>query len=832
MDRFICIHGHFYQPPRENPWIEEVEVEDSAYPYHDWNARITAECYAPNTASRILDSDKKIIDIVNNYASISFDFGPTLLMWLERCNPEVYAAILEADRESQKKFSGHGSAIAQAYNHLIMPLANQRDKRTQVIWGIRDFSHRFGRMPEGMWLPETAVDYETLEILAGQGILFTILSPSQAARVKKTGESGWTGTSRETLDCSRPYTCRLPGGKSIAIFFYDDKLAQDLAFGSLLDNGDEFAGRMMRAFSRSPESALVSVASDGETYGHHHRFADMALAYAIYRITEKEPASITVFGEYLASHPPAYEVEIHENTSWSCPHGVGRWKSDCGCCTRGTVIQDADLHHPGPGRVKVTPDPRLSCTVAWNQEWRSVLRAAMDLLRDELIPVYETRMNSLVTDPWAARDDYISVILDRSKESRERFLSKHTSRILSENEKSLVFRLLEMQRHAMLMYTSCGWFFDDISGIETLQVMTYSCRAIRIAKEISGTDYEPLFISSLLEAKSNIPQQADGAAIYRNYVRQSVIDATRMIFNYAVITLITGTAPPVIRNYSKTAKILETAEAGETRVLTGTISLRSDITGEEKTFEFAVFRRSTYEFMGGVREYRDDDQYTRMRNRFRFALKDPEPAQLINTMEKEFGTATYSLWHLFKDAQREILSRLLDSTLKNLEWSFRQIYQQHITLIHAMNEMRIPVPVVIENPVWYIINRDLNLALLEKELNPKKIRTLVNELVHGQFSPDRSILDYTASNAITSRTKALAARPDSLDLLKDINALFSILAPLALKYELWQSQNDYFFTGKKQLASMQKRAAGNDPLAVQWVSRFRELGKWLGVNYL
>jgi alpha-amylase/alpha-mannosidase (GH57 family) len=832
MDRFICIHGHFYQPPRENPWIEEVEVEDSAYPYHDWNARITAECYAPNTASRILDSNKKIIDIVNNYAAISFDFGPTLLMWLERSNPEVYAAILEADRESQKKFSGHGSAIAQAYNHLIMPLANQRDKRTQVIWGIRDFSHRFGRMPEGMWLPETAVDNETLEIMAGQGILFTILSPSQAARVKKTGESGWTDTSRETLDCSLPYTCRLPGGKSIVIFFYDDGLAQELAFGSLLNNGDEFAGRMMRAFSRYPESALVSVASDGETYGHHHRFADMALAYAIYQITEKEPVAITIFGEYLASHPPTHEVEIHENSSWSCPHGIERWRSDCGCCTRGTVILDTDLHPPEPVRVKITPDPRLSCTVAWHQEWRNVLRTAMDQLRDELMPVFETRMGSLVTDPCAARDDYITVILDRSKASRERFLLKHASRILSDDEKSLVLKLLEMQRYAMLMYTSCGWFFDDISGIETLQVMTYSCRAIQIAKEISGTDYEPLFISSLLEAKSNTPEQADGATIYRNYVRQSMIDPTRMIFNYAIITLITGTAPPVIMHYTKTAKILETAESGETRMMTGTVSLRSEITGDEKTFEFAVFRRSTYEFMGGVREYRDDDQYSRMRNRLRFALKDPETLQLISTMEKEFGTATYSLWHLFKDAQREILFRLLDSTLMDLESSFRQIYRQHITLIHAMKEMRIPVPVVIENPVWYIINRDLNEALLEKELNHQKIRTLVNELIHGQFSPDKSILDFTASNAIASHTKALAARPDDLDILKDIIGLFSTLAPLELKYELWQSQNDYFFTGKKQLTSMQKRAAGNDPLAAQWVSHFRELGKWLGVNCL
>ena len=416
-------------PPRENPWIEEVEVEDSAYPYHDWNARITSECYAPNSASRILDKDKKIIDIVNNYSSISFDFGPTLMMWLERRNPEVYAAILDADRESIRKFSGHGSAIAQAYNHLIMPLANRRDKRTQVIWGIRDFRHRFGRMPEGMWLPETAVDYETLEVMAEQGILFTILSPAQAGRIKKTGESGWTGITERTIDCSLPYTCRLPGGKTIAIFFYDDGLAQELAFGNLLDNGGVFANRMMQVFSRFPQGrGLVSVASDGETFGHHHRFADMALAYAIYQITENEKAAITIFGEYLALHIPTYEVEIRENTSWSCPHGIERWRSDCGCCTRGTVVRDTDPHTPGPGRTKIIPDPRVSCTVSWHQAWRSVLRTAMDRLRDVLIPVYEARMSSFVADPWEARDAYIDVILDRSPESREEFFSHHASR--------------------------------------------------------------------------------------------------------------------------------------------------------------------------------------------------------------------------------------------------------------------------------------------------------------------------------------------------------------------------------------------------------------------
>lgn len=541
MGQFICIHGHFYQPPRENPWIEEVEIEDSAYPYHDWNARVTAECYAPNTASRILDPNKRIIDIVNNYATISFDFGPTLLSWLEQNNPQVYSAILDADNESRKQFSGHGSAIAQAYNHIIMPLANPRDKRTQVIWGIQDFIHRFGRHPEGMWLPETAVDMETLAILADMGILFTILSPTQAARTKELSGTRWKEVSRDTLDCSMPYQCVLPQGKTISLFFYDGSIAQELAFGSLLDNGEVFANRMMSYFSQHDiGSGLLSIASDGETYGHHHRFADMALAYAIYLIDKQKPAAMTVFGEYLAAHPPTHQVEILENTSWSCPHGIERWRDNCGCCTQGTTIRDPDPHPIGPSRRKDPVHDQKICVVAWHQSWRKALREAMDRLRDELIPLYEKKMGGLLTDPWSARNDYISVILDRSPETYKRFFEKHAARPLSDEEKSLALKLLEMQRHAMLMYTSCGWFFDDISGIETIQVMEYACRAMQLAREVSGIDQEPVFISTLIDAKSNIPAQGDGAAIYRNFVERSMIDLNRIVFNYALSILISG----------------------------------------------------------------------------------------------------------------------------------------------------------------------------------------------------------------------------------------------------------------------------------------------------
>ena len=331
INRYICIHGHFYQPPRENPWLEEIEIEESAFPFHDWNERVTNECYAPNAASRILGSERRIIDIVNNYSRISFNFGPTLLSWLNTHNQEVYQAILQADKDSQQTFSGHGSAIAQIYNHLIMPLANSRDKETEIIWGVKDFIYRFGRMPEGMWLSETAVDNETLDLLALHGIRFTILAPHQARRIRKIGDETWNDVTKETLHIGRPYLCILPSGRTIAIFFYEPGIAGEVAFGNLLENGDQFTRRLIDAFPRDTKTPhLVSIATDGETYGHHHRFADMALAYALHEIESKDLAKITIYGEYLERFPPGYEVAIAENTSWSCSHGVKRWEDDCG----------------------------------------------------------------------------------------------------------------------------------------------------------------------------------------------------------------------------------------------------------------------------------------------------------------------------------------------------------------------------------------------------------------------------------------------------------------------------------------------------------------------
>ncbi|MGZ8940341.1 MAG: DUF3536 domain-containing protein, partial [Limisphaerales bacterium] len=396
MERFVCIHGHFYQPPRENPWLESVELQDSAAPFHDWNERITAECYGRNTAARIFDGEGRIDAIVNNYSKISFNFGPTLLTWMKEKMPWVHDAIVEADRQSQEKFSGHGSAIAQNYNHMILPLANERDKETQVLWGVRDFESRFGRKPEGMWLAETAADTPTLEVLARHGIEFTILSPFQARRIRKVGDKKWEDVNGARLDPTRPYLMKLPSGARIALFFYDAPVSQAVAFEKLLDSGEKFAHRITGAFSDARDwDQLVHIGTDGESYGHHHRWGEMALAYALKYIESNNLAKLTNYGEYLEKHPPQYEAQIHEGSAWSCSHGVGRWKENCGCNSGGRGD--------------------------WHQHWRAPLRQALDWLRDQIAPGYEAKARELLKNPWVVRDDYISVILDRTDENVDAF---------------------------------------------------------------------------------------------------------------------------------------------------------------------------------------------------------------------------------------------------------------------------------------------------------------------------------------------------------------------------------------------------------------------------
>ncbi len=493
-ERYICIHGHFYQPPRENPWTGRVERQPSAHPYHDWNERITDESYRPNAASPILGPGGRVSQRVNNYGHISFNFGPTLLSWLETEAPDVHESLVQADLESRRRFGGHGSALAQAYHHTILPLSNARDKRTELVWGIADFTHRFGRRPEGLWLAETAVDIDTLELMAELGLKFTLLSPYQARRVRplNSDDTAWRDATGGKIDPSRAYTQKLPSGREIALFFYDGPISQAIAFERLLDRGEALAGRLLSGLlgDGRDEAKLVHIATDGETYGHHHRHGDMALAYALREIEADGRAKLTTYGQFLALHPPTAEVEIAERTAWSCAHGVGRWSADCGCAA---------------GRA------------GWTQAWRGPLRDALDRLRDSLLPLFESDAAQLLIDPWAARDGYMAVRLDPERRMTA-FLTDHARCPLSPGDIARIVTLLELQRYTLMMYTSCGWFFDEVSGIETQQILQYAGRAIQLARELFAVDLESAFLRDLALAKSNLPEHGDAAQVYERFV--------------------------------------------------------------------------------------------------------------------------------------------------------------------------------------------------------------------------------------------------------------------------------------------------------------------------
>ena len=510
--KYLCIHSHFYQPPRENPWLEEIELQDSAYPYHDWNERVTAECYAPNTAARILDGNRCISRIVSNYSQISFNFGPTLLSWMKSHAPETYESILQADRESQKRYSGHGSAIAQAYNHIILPLANSRDKWTQIQWGLQDFVNRFDRPPEGMWLPETAVDLESLDLIAKAGMRFAILAQHQAKATRALAGGEWTDCTGGKIDPSRAYVCKFPSGRSLNLFFYDGPVSQAVAFENLLDNGEKFAYRLNGGFSDDRTwPQLMHIATDGETYGHHHRHGEMALAYALEFIQSNKWAKLTNYGEFLELNPPTHEVQIYESTAWSCMHGIERWRSNCGCNSGHTEC---------------------------NQSWRTPLRNALDWLRDIVCTHYESAGTELLLKPWTVRDAYINVLLDSSAGSRQRFARQHFQK--PSDAKALVssWKLLEMQRHAMLMYTSCGWFFDELSGIETVQVIQYAGRVVQLFEQLFAKPLESEFLERLACAHSNVREYGNGADIYRRFVKPAIIDLEKVGAHYAISSLL------------------------------------------------------------------------------------------------------------------------------------------------------------------------------------------------------------------------------------------------------------------------------------------------------
>lgn len=801
MNRYICIHGHFYQPPRENPWLEEVELQDSAHPYHDWNERITSECYAPNAASRILGADKKVSRMVNNYASMSFNFGPTLLSWMERHAPEDYQNILAADKESQKRFSGHGSAMAQVYNHMIMPLANARDERTQVLWGIRDFEHRFGRKPEGMWLAETAVNTRTLEILAEHGIGFTVLAPHQAAKVRKIGEEKWVPLKDAGVDPQMAYVCPLPSGRKIHLFFYDGPIAREVAFADLLESGVNFANRLLGVFPRDQHHPrLVHIATDGETYGHHHSFGDMALSYCLHHVASQDLAQVTIYGEYLEKFPATHEAQIAEDTSWSCAHGVERWQSDCGCKIGG---------HRG-----------------WHQKWRAPLRQALDWLRDTLAPFYEEHMRAFADDPWAVRDSYIEVILDRDPQNVEDFFKEHFRQELKARGKVKALKLLELQRHAMLMYTSCGWFFDEISGIEGVQILQYAGRVLQLARELFGEDFEGHFKKMLEAAPSNIADLRNGAAVYEKFVAPAMTDLTGVGAHYAVSAMFDDhTGGKKVYCYTVREQVYDLKQTDGRTFVIGRLHVRSDITREEGSVDFAVVPREGHHLSAAAcGASMSEEEFRAMHQEMDKAFAGGDTGEIDRLMKHHFGTTRYALKYLFKDEQKRIFDEVIHSAMEEFEAHFREIYEHYYPLMQAKEELHIALPKALIACIEFILNRDLQDLFAREQTDIGALKRIAVEVKRWAFEIDKTRISFVATQRIIFLMRGLEKDPLDMRLMESVDDILRAVAPLNLNLDLWRAQRSY-------LAISRQVSDGSLPTPEpRWLELFRKLGDHLNVR--
>jgi alpha-amylase/alpha-mannosidase (GH57 family) len=806
MERFVCIHGHFYQPPRENPWLEAIEGQPSAYPYHDWNARIAAECYAPNANARILDGENRIVAIVNNYASMSFNFGPTLLSWLEEKESEVYRAILAADAESRLRFGGHGSALAQPYNHMILPLASPRDRRTQIVWGARDFEHRFGRKAEGMWLPETAVDLATLEALAAEGIVFTILAPHQVRRVRTIGGGDWTDARDSAMDATMPYRVALPSGASIAIFFYDGPISRAVAFERLLVAGERLADRLVGGFAEDAgRPQLVHIATDGETYGHHHRHGDMALAYALHTLESRRLATLTNYGEFLAKHPPTHEAEIAENTSWSCAHGVERWRSDCGCQTGA---------HPG-----------------WTQAWRAPLREALDGLRDTVAPLWEAKAATLLADPWRAREEAIAVLLDRGPESVRRFLAAQAARALTAPERIEVLKLLELQRHAQLMYTSCGWFFDDVGGIEARQIIQYAGRVLQLAGELFGPGLDEPFLDALAKAKSNDPAAGDGRRIYDETVRPAVVSLETVGAHYAVSSL--------FADYAETATIYcygverddeRRLASGRARLALGRARVRSEITGEAEAVAFGVLHLGDHNLSGGAIRFPGEAEYAELVAGIEEPFRRADLTETLRAVDRRFGSGVYTLRLLFRDEQQRVLGLILQSVLVATDAVHRELYEEHAPLMRFLSSHGIAQPRGFRLAAELALNTRLRRALQEEAPDPSRLSSVLEEARDVGISLHEDGLALAVELALERLADGLRANPAALERLEELEAVVDLARQLPFEVDFWKPQNAYYGLWKSFLPGRTRESDAGFEDARRWLERFRSLGRKLAMN--
>ena len=811
---YVVIHGHFYQPPRENPWIEQIEVETSAHPYHDWNVRITAECYGPNAAARVYDGQRRILDIINNYEHINFNFGPTLVSWLEGKAPEIYEKVLEADRVSLEAL-GHGNALAQAYNHTILPLASKRDRETQVIWGLADFEHRFRRPAAAMWLPETAVNYPTLSTLADQGMKFVILSPYQAKRVRPLAGGEWQAVQGPTLDTTQTYRCFLPAEKGnpdkpryLDVFFYNGAVAADLSFGDLLQDSYRLAGRLVEGFSPGRfRPQILHVATDGENYGHHKKFGELALAHAISVALPQKGFKLTNYAAFLELAPPKMAAELYlgpegTGSSWSCPHGLGRWKENCGCFTGGLPT--------------------------WNQRWRTPLRQSFDFLNDRLGALFETEGQKYFQDPWATRNAYIQVILDRSRPVLAEFFSRQGVANLKERDWVPALKLLEMQRHALLMYTSCGWFFADLAGLETLQVIKYAARALQLGQEFTPEPLEEPFLKILERGVSNLPEEGNGRAIYERRIKPSVVDYPKVANQWVISWLkdLERKCPTNIYHYRVEPQDLEDGTQGSLLLATGRLHLTSGVTLESRSLAFYTAFLGSYLYRTQVQAAPPTREFQTLKSEF-FRILEKTPEDLIPSMVRRLGERYYSFHDIFQDEKMEVFQDLLHQNQEEALALISRNFEDTRGLLKAMAAESLPLPRLYRSLGEITLNRRLVELLRKMEPEPDQLATSEEIL---ELVQDAKVMSLKLESGEGARILGRILQRHLRDLeggfqtenVTRVMQFLSLVSRIPITLEVTEAQNFIFHLMKEQFPAVAARAP-LDPKAEALARHLMEL---------
>jgi alpha-amylase/alpha-mannosidase (GH57 family) len=794
----LVVHGHFYQPPRENPWTEKIERQAGAHPHHDWNERIYSESYRPNAYGRICDGAGRIESIVNAYEHLSFNFGPTLMSWIERNHPTLQARIQEADRRSLRSRGGHGNAIAQAYGHAILPLCNPRDLKTQIRWGIADFRHRFRREPESMWLPETAINDAVIAALIDEGIRYVILSPYQASRIRPMGEVEWTSLRPGEIDARVPYACLHPdrSGRSIVVFFYQGSIAHSIAFEGILHSSRALVDRCAQI--QAGPGHLVNVATDGETYGHHFRFGERCIAHALTEEAAKRGFWITNYGEFLEHHPPSQEVELHkgprgEGTSWSCAHGIGRWYRNCGCHTGGQ-------EH-------------------WSQDWRGPLREALDFLRDEAARAFEATRGDYFKDPWDARDAYVALVLDRTRSRRE-FLRQHAPRELPDRDRERALTFLELQRNALLMYTSCGWFFSDISGLETQQILGYAARVMSLAEELDVGLSRNRFLEILGGAKSNVPEMGTGADVYRRLAETAPVSPHRVAAHLSITGLVHAEeAPSECAGYRCQKRGARRQQHGRLTMSTARLTLESIATGRTLDFAALSLHLSEMDFYAGIKPYPGDDAFLASTHRLWSRFASSSLPSILRIAQEEFGVQEFGLEHVLLDVRQKIISSVFGSLIQRLSEEYGRLYEDNHRTLEVLRMSGYELPAELRAVAEFSLGRQF-----DEEIRRQSGRTdpaayqravdLAHEAARRGYRIDRSFAEKLFDEMITETVRG-AVSDLSPRLVQSAMSLHQLSRNLLLSPPLERAQEILFF-------ALQDLALGSEPM--------RTLGVALGLS--